>query len=128
MKTILKHIRAITITAIFCWISYNTYAQKETELFIPLGQSPGVSGKLSVMGRCGTVTPRDSTVSVMQEPGGMKNCRVSSRSAIYLDRSKLKLTNIKGTLADIKPGSMIEVKYLDNKPGGLIEWIKVQIE
>jgi hypothetical protein len=128
MKTILKNTKVILVTAIFCWISYNTYAQKETELFIPIGQSPGVSGKLSVMGRCETIIPRDSTVSFMQEPGGMKNCRINNCTAIYLDRSKLKLINIKGTLADIKPGSVIEVKYMDNKPGGLTEWIKVQIE
>ena len=128
MKTILKYIRAIMIAAIFCWMSYDTYAQKETELFIPIGHSPGVSGKLSVMGKCESVIPRDSVVSLMQEPGGMKNCRINYCTAIYLDRSKLKLTNIKGTITDIKPGSLIEVKYIDNKPAGLVEWIKVQVE
>jgi hypothetical protein len=128
MKTIFKHIKAILVMAIFCWMSYSTYAQKETELFIPMGQSPGVSGKVSVMGRCQTITIHDSAVSVMLEPGGMKSCRINNHSVIYLDRSKLKLTNTKGTLADIKPGSMIEVKYVDNKPDGVIEWIKVQIE
>ena len=128
MKTILKHMKGILITAILCWMSYDTYAQKETELFIPIGQSPGVSGKLSAMGRCETIIPRDSAINFMQEPGGMKRCKLSKCSAIYLDKSKLKLTNTKGTLADIKPGSMIEVKYVDNKPDGLIEWIKVQVD
>jgi hypothetical protein len=128
MKTILKHLRAVTVTAIFYWIPYNTYAQKETELFIPIGQSPGVSGKLSVMGKCGTMTRRDSVISFTLEPGGMQTCTITYRSAIYLDRSKLQLTNTKGTLEDIKPGSMIEVKYTDNKSAGLVEWIKVQIE
>jgi hypothetical protein len=128
MKTILKHTTTIIVIAVFCWMSHTTYAQKETELFIPLGQSPGISGKLSVMGKCGTITPRDSVVSFMQEPGGMKTCRMNYCTAIYLDRSKLKLTNTKGSLADIKPGSIIEVKLVDNKPNGLIEWIKVQQE
>ena len=128
MKTILKYIRAIITTVIFCWMSYITYAQKETELFIPIGQSPGVSGKLSVMGKCGSVIPHDSVVSLVQQQGSMTNCRIDHCTSIYLDRSKLKLTNIKGTLSDIKPGSLIEVKYLDNKPAGLTEWIKVQVE
>jgi hypothetical protein len=128
MKTILKYISAIIVTAIFCWMSYDTYAQKETELFIPIGQSPGVSGKLSVMGKCGSVIPNDSVVSLMQQQGSMTNCKINHCTAIYLDRSKLKLTNIKGTLSDIKPGSLMEVKYMDNKPGSLAEWIKVQME
>ena len=128
MKNILKYIRAIITIAVFCWMSYDTYAQKETELFIPIGQSPGVSGKLSVMGKCGPVIPHDSVVSLVQQQGSTTNCRIDHCTAIYLDRSKLKLTNIKGTLSDIKPGSLMEVKYLDNKPAGLAEWIKVQVE
>ncbi len=127
MITILKYIKALLVTAIFCWMSYNTYAQKETEVFIPLGQSPGVSGKLSVMGRAGTVTAHDSTLTLVLE-GGSMTLRMNGQTKIYLDKSKLKLTSTKGSLADIKPGLMIEIKYVDNKPGGLIEWIKVQLE
>ena len=127
MKTSLKHKTTILVVAVFCWMSHTTYAQKETELFIPVGQSPGISGKLSFIGKCGSITPRDSVVSFMEQ-GGMKSCRMNYCTAIYLDRSKLKLTNTKGSLADIKPGSIIEVKLVDNKPNGLIEWIKVQQE
>jgi hypothetical protein len=126
MKTS-KHIKAIMVTAIFCCIACNTYAQKETELFIPIGQSPGVSGKFSVMGRLGSVTTRDSTMALGM-PSGLILSKMNAQTKIYLDRSKLKLTNIKGTPADIKPGMMVEIKYVDNRRGGLIEWIKVQIE
>jgi hypothetical protein len=88
-----------------------------------------VSGKLSVVGKLGTISLHDSAVTLVQGQGEIKNFRINYHTAIYLDRSKLKLTNTKGTLADVKPGVMAEVKYMDNKPGGLLaEWIKVQLE
>ena len=123
----LKYIKPIIVTAILCWMSYDVYAQKETEVFIPLGQSPGVSGKLSVMGRVGTVRSHDSTL-ILGLAAELMTSKMNAQTKIYLDKSKLKLTNTKGSIADIKPGLMIEVKYVDNKPGGLIEWIKVQLE
>src|SRR4030095_1567210 len=127
MKITLNHIKIITLTIIFCWMSYDTYAQKETEVFIPLGKSPGVSDKYSVMGRVETVNGSDSTVTIRQETG-MTTIKVTASTEFYLDRSKLKLSNTKCTFAHCKPGSMVEAKYKDNKPGALIEWLKVQLE
>jgi hypothetical protein len=127
MKTMLHHIKIIILTIILCWASYDMYAQKETEVFIPLGKSPGVSGKYSVMGRVETVNGSDSTVTIRQE-AGMRTVKITASTKIYLDRSKLKLTNTKCSFADCKPGRMVEAKYKDNKPGGLIEWLKVQLE
>ena len=123
----LKHIKTIILTIILCWVSYDIHAQKETEVFIPVGMSPGVSGKYSVMGRVETVNARDSSVTIRQE-SGMKTIKITSGTKIYLDRSKLKLTNRKCYFSDCKPGMMVEAKYKDNKPGGLIEWLKVQLE
>ncbi len=119
--------KVIVFMVVLCCAFSGLYAQKETEVFIPLGQSPGVSGKLCVMGKVGTVSSHDSTLILGLE-GGLLTSRMNGQTKIYLDKSKLKLTSTKGSLADIKPGLMIEIKYVDNKPGGLIEWIKVQLE
>jgi len=127
MKTILKHIKIILLTFILCWVSSDMNAQKETEVFIPVGMSPGVSGKYSVMGRVETVNWNDSSVTIKQAEG-MKNIKITSSTKIYLDRSKLKLTNRKCSMADCKPGRLVEAKYKDNKPGSSIEWLKVQLE
>ncbi|SRR6266496_4664756 len=127
MKTLLKHTKIIILTTILCWTSYGIYAQKETEVFIPLGKSPGVSGKYSVMGKVGTVNTADSTITIAQD-ATIKTIKITAGTEIYLDKSKLKLTNKKGSFADIKEGLMVEAKYKNNKPDGLIEWLKVQLE
>ena len=122
-----NHIKIIILTIILCWVSYDIYAQKETEVFIPVGKSPGVSGKYSVIGRVESVNWSDSSVTISQE-GGLKNVKITRNTKIYLDRSKLKLTNRKCSMADCKPGRLVEAKYKDNKPGSSIEWLKVQLE
>ena len=119
--------KIIVFVPILCWAFNSLYAQKETEVFIPLGKSPGVSNKYSVMGKVETVNVSDSVITVGQD-GNIKTLKINSNTEIYLDKSKLKLTNIKGSLAEIKKGQLIEAKYKNNKPGDTIEWLKVQIE
>ena len=127
MKTKLNNRKIIILIIILCWLSYDIHAQKETEVFIPVGKSPGVSGKFSVIGRVESVNWSDSSVTINQD-GGMKNVRITRNTKIYLDRSKLKLTNRKCSMSDCKPGRLVEAKYKDNKPGNSIDWLKVQLE
>jgi hypothetical protein len=127
MKISFKYFKTMSLTAILWWAVCSVYAQKETEIFIPVGKSPGVSGKTSIMGRVEKVNLADSTITLNQDAGS-KIIKVTMDTKVYLDRSKLKLTNTKGSCTDIKPGMMIEAKYLDNKSGGPIEWVKVQLE
>jgi hypothetical protein len=127
METILKYIRTIILTGSLFLITHDMYAQKETEVFIPLGKSPGVSGKYSIIGRVETVNAADSTITIRQD-AGIKTIKITAETEIYLDKSKLKLTNKKCSFADCKPGLMAEAKYINNKPDSLIEWLKVQLE
>ena len=113
--------------AILCAVSFCLHAQKETEVFIPIGKSPGVSGKYSMICKVEMVKTKDSVMTINQESGVM-NLNLTEQTKVYLDKSKLKLQNTKGTLADIKPGRTMEVKYVDNKPNNPVDWIKVQIE
>jgi hypothetical protein len=119
--------KIIVFIALLCWAFSSLYAQKETEVFIPLGKSPGVSGKYSVIGKVETMNANDSVITIAQD-ANIKTFKINSHTEIYLDKSKLKLTNTKGSFADIKKGLLVEAKYKDNKPGDLIEWLKVQIE
>ena len=127
IKTILKNRKAWVLTILLCAVSFCLHAQKETEVFIPIGKSPGVSAKYSVIGKMEMVKASDSTINIRQE-AAVKSMRMTADTEIYLDKSKLKLQNKKGTWADIKPGLTVEVKYIDNKPGNPVEWIKVLIE
>ena len=127
IKTILKNKKAWSLTIIFCAFSFYLHAQKETEVFIPLGKSPGVSGKYSMICKVEMVKTNDSIMTIRQESGVM-NLKMTEQTKIYLDKSKLKLQNKKGVLADIKPGMTMEVKYVDNKPSNPVDWIKLLIE
>jgi hypothetical protein len=128
MKVCLKHIKTILLIFIFCQVSAELYAQTMTEIYIPLGQSPGVSGKYSIMGRIESVNLKDSTVTMIPATGNKITIKITAGCAIYLDKSKLRLGNKKGYCIDMKQGMLAEAKYRDNKPGNKIEWIKVQLE
>jgi hypothetical protein len=105
--------------------AFSINAEKSTELFIPIGQSPGLSGKYTVMGKIDQVNPQNQTLK-MSGASGSYTVKMTERTFIYLDRSKAQLSNIYGTLADCKAGDLVEVKFEDNSRNKPIEWIKVQ--
>jgi len=119
--------KLIVFIALSCCTVGTLYAQKETEVFIPVGKSPGVSGKYSIIGKVESVNAHDSVITVAQDTN-IKTLNINFHTQIYLDKSKVKQTNTKGSFTDIKQGQLIEVKYKDNKPGNSVEWLKVQIE
>jgi hypothetical protein len=103
-------------------------AQEMTEQFIPVGQSPGLSGKYTVIGKLQSVNTREQICSVASAAGTV-NAKITERTRIWLDRSLLRQPNVKGTIADLKPGLTVEVKPEGHQSGvsnGPAEWIKVQ--
>ena len=123
----IANVRIAVAVAILLVSSACVQAQKSTEVFIPIGKSPGVSGKYSVMGKVDQLRYTDSTLTI-QEPSGFKSIRVNSSTEIYLDKSRLKQSNKMGSWSDVKSGLTAEVKYTDNKPGAPAEWIKLLLE
>ena len=118
----------LIIFGIICFLGFGAFsagAEKATELFIPIGQSPGLSGKYTVMGKIEQVNPQNKTLR-MSGASGSYTVEMTQRTFIYLDRSKARLSNTYGSLADCKVGDLIEVKFEDNSPNKPIEWIKVQ--
>jgi hypothetical protein len=104
-------------------------AHEMTERYIPVGRSPGLSGRYSVIGTVQAVNPRDQTV-VIAGPTGTWTAKITERTKIWVDRSRLRLTNLKGTFADLRPGLAVEVKHVGHARGissGPAEWIKVQL-
>ena len=105
-------------------------AQRATELYIPIGRSPGVSGKLSAVGTCTTIEARARQRSVtIRAPERTWTSRLTDETKIYLDRSRLGLPNTYGTIADLRADLLMEVKYREagRASGGVCEWIKVQV-
>lgn len=101
-------------------------AQKATEQYIPIGMSPGVSGKYTSLGVVDTLSMPQRTVTV-REAGMRRTIRITDRTSIWLDRSKLKLPNLRGRLVDLERGRRVEVKYADPDSRQVAEWVKVEM-
>ena len=116
-----------TATAIILLsIVQNIDAQEATEIYIPVGQSPGLSGEYTTLGKISKINTNKRTIS-MSDSAGSYNLKITDKTKIWLDRSKLKLRNKKGSIKDVREGMLAEVKYQKNKQGGSVEWIKVQL-
>lgn len=104
-----------------------TLAQKSNEIFIPVGQSPGLSGKVTLIARVVSADPAAATLTVAGADGAAVDVATTPKTHIWLDRSKLQLRNRVGTLADCRRDLTVEIKYRDNDARTAVaEWIKVQ--
>ena len=105
-----------------------TYAhgQQMTEMFIPVGQSPGVSDKSSLIGTIDSMDEKNRTVTVSAQSGA-QTVGLTNRTKIWLDRSLLKAPNQLGTSADLQKGRKIEVKLEQGERKQVAEWVKVQL-
>lgn len=120
-----KHLTIIGIICLLVLGTFAAHAEKSTELYIPIGQSPGLSGEHTVLGKIDQVNLQSRTLK-MSVASGSYTVKLTQSTAIYLDRSKVKRTSTYGTLADCKAGDTVEVKFEDNSRNKPIEWIKVQ--
>lgn len=99
-------------------------AQKATERFIPLGQSPGASGKTTIIGTVGAVDVAGRSLSV-QSATGSQRVGVTDTTRIWLDHGAAGQPTRVGTLADLRGGRRVEVKFSDANTRTTAEWIKV---
>lgn len=110
--------------------SQEANAQKATEIYIPVGKSPGLSGHYS---KIGTVTMIDEGAGSFVITDTLDNKHpvlVTDSTRIWLDRTLIKAPNVKGAFADIREGLLIEVKYYlapDSTYSDVADWIKIQI-
>ena len=119
----------ITVTGIFIIVfamAPVTLAEKATELYVPIGKSPGLSGKYSATGRIEQVNYQNNTLT-MSSGSGTYTVRVSERTMIFLDRSKMRQSNLYGSFADCKKGMMLEVRFEKDERGRPAEWIKLEM-
>ena len=100
--------------------------QEATEMFIPVGQSPGLSGKGSLIGTLESVNPGKGMVTI-SSPSATQTVGITNRTLIWLDRSPQKQPNQNGAIDDLKRGRKVEVKLRKGEPKAVAEWIKVQI-
>lgn len=100
-------------------------AHKATERFIPLGRSPGVSHDFTVVGKIEAVDQRRRSVTIAT-PSGNLVVEIRKEAKIWVDRTKLKQTNIVGGFIDLKSGRTIEVKFANPDRKRVVDWVKVE--
>jgi len=115
----------ISLLGILLAVPISGFAQKTTELYIPLGQSPGLSGQHTVIGKIVQVDALSNTIT-MADAAGTYSVSMAPGTRLYLDKSKSGLPNSQGTLTDCNVGDPIEVKFVDNARSKPAEWVKVQ--
>ncbi len=123
MRTLLS---VAGILVAMCAISH-AHGQKATEQFIPIGQSPGVSLKYTSIGEIADVNAAARTVTIA-DPAGPQTVRVTDQTRIWLDRTKLKQSNLSGGFTDLQKGRRVEVKYADPARRDVAEWVKVEVD
>lgn len=106
------------------------HAQKATEILIPIGQSPGVSGISSVIGTISSCDQASGTVTISDEKGITHTATLTEETKIWLDRSALKQGGAAGSVSDCQTGRRGEVKYVyaGETRTERAEWIKIQVE
>jgi hypothetical protein len=104
------------------------HGQRLSEMYVPIGESPGLSGKLTVIGTITAVDAKTRTITCVYG-SETTTAKVTGRTRIWLDRSKAKLPSQNGTLADCLVGRRMEMRYVADlrKPGGEVEWLKVEV-
>jgi hypothetical protein len=99
--------------------------QQQTERYIPLGQSPGLSGKVTLIGEIAAIDDRSLSLTV-STPQGPRPVKVTDRTRIWIDRSLYKMTNLTGRFADLKTGNKVEVLFAEDADRHVARWIKMQ--
>jgi hypothetical protein len=110
-----------TVIALLGGVSH-AHGQKSTERYIPIGQSPGLSGKTTYVGTIDAVAPEKRTITA-----GGHTVRITERTRIWQDRSRQKLGARSGDIGDLRPGRRVEIKYDDPARPQAADWIKVEV-
>ena len=111
----------IALLSLLCSIPL-AHGHKATEIFIPLGQSPGLSSKYTYVGKIDDIDKQQRTINA----GGL-TVKITDTTKVWLDLTKLKRTNQVGSFADLKQGQRVEIKYLDPDRKQVAEWVKVEV-
>jgi hypothetical protein len=121
-----KLLAAVAVMGIWLGWLVQVHGQEMTEMYIPIGQSPGVSGKSSLIGTIDSVNLQNQTLAISGITG-IQAVVLTDRTRVWLDRTQARLSNQVGTLANLQKGLKVEVKFRDANQKRVAEWVKVQV-
>ena len=100
--------------------------QITTERYIPVGQSPGLSGVVTFVGQIESVDAQGRSYTVQNEAEA-RTVRLDDRTHIWLDRSSLRQASATGSASDLRTGVTVEIRYRDDDRGEPADWVKVAV-
>lgn len=119
------HKIAMAISILCLCTAGQALGQQQTEIYIPIGESPGLSGTYTDVGQILSFDADSRTLSLAAR-GGTRPVHITDDTDIWLDRSAAKLRNASGSVSDLVPGRRAEVKYKDPAKRQSAAWIKVE--
>jgi hypothetical protein len=130
MKTYLSNFGLILVLLLVAGIGSAT-AQKATEIYIPVGKSPGLTGEYITLGTVTDVNSATRQLLLIDSSGQTRSVQITDSTRIYIDRSPAKKTNLYGSFTDCQVGLPAEVKFYAAKVSAYpeaAEWIKIQMQ
>lgn len=118
----MKRIATIFLATLFLIVGNTALSQQATEVYIPIGKSPGVSGRDSVIGSISSVDHERyrMTISVA---GEMRIVKMSKATRYYVDKTRTRKQNKTSSFEDCEVGQRIEA-YVDDD--GNAVWVKIE--
>lgn len=117
-KPVAATILVVALSAV--WIT-PVPAQKTTEVYIPIGDSPGVSVSNSLYGKISRIDYESRSMELLDRHG-TRSVRMSDTTLYYLDRSKYGKKNSQGSIDDCEVGQTVEI-YVTSS--GDVKWVKI---
>lgn len=115
-------------TGILCLLLAGTFAaaaafgQKATEQYIPIGESPGVSGTESIIGTIAGLD-HDRYRMAVRDGDELRTVEMTPSTRYYLDRTGRKASNRLIGFDACEAGQRVEIKLNDD---GTADWVKVE--
>lgn len=101
-----------------------TVAQEAAEQYIPIGESPGLSGDKTVKGQVIRVD-YDADMLMVKGRSETRIIRTDDATRFYLDRTDQKRSNRLGDFSDCQVGREVEVLVGDDDKA---DWIKIDTD
>ena len=119
----MKRTTAFCLPLFLLVAGHTSMAQQTTEVYIPIDQSPGISGKASLVGSISSVDHESYSVTITVA-GESKTVTMTPATRYYVIRTGGKKQNSTGSYEDCEVGRRMEA-YLDED--GNAVWVKIEV-